>query len=308
MTPDRIKLKDKAFTSAWIQRFATPPSLNCRVLALSVAIHETGAGDSWAGPDGVLDTADDERNWGSSTLRALNAAELEVVRRAGVVPTVGPGHETAARAAQAAIVAAGLPLPQGVIHCDSSPLKGPYFVYFASFPTDEQGADYFIRALCLRKDGSRKPAYSVLDTGNEQSLASAMYAASYFLGFHKPKPPGGPLEKAAADQANIDDYASALRALSPKIRLALTSPIDIHIVLRRTLRLGSSGEDVAEWQGIVGAVKDGVFGPQTLALTRAWQARHGLVADGIVGPATWAESTKHSTEPNMEAVRDDGDT
>ena len=49
---------------------------------------------------------------------------------------------------------------------------------------------------------------------------------------------------------------------------------------------------VQGWQNILlnsGAniTVDGVFGPQTTALTKAWQAAHGLPADGIVGPMTW---------------------
>src|SRR5207247_5180203 len=139
MTPDRIRKKLTAYSSAWTKRFLQPPRTHNQLLALCVAIHETGAGDFWPGPDGVLDTPDDEHDWGATTLRPLTAEEEAVVRAAGVYPTVGPGHETAARAAMAAIAAAGLPFPQGVIHCDSSPKKGGFFDIFASFPTATLG-------------------------------------------------------------------------------------------------------------------------------------------------------------------------
>jgi GH25 family lysozyme M1 (1,4-beta-N-acetylmuramidase) len=58
---------------------------------------------------------------------------------------------------------------------------------------------------------------------------------------------------------------------------------------RTTLQLGSKGSDVSVWQAAIGVTADGVFGPATLAATKAWQAAHGLGADGIVGPATWAK-------------------
>lgn len=55
-----------------------------------------------------------------------------------------------------------------------------------------------------------------------------------------------------------------------------------------TLSAGSTGDDVRLWQQIIGAGADGIFGPKTVAATKAWQAAHGLEADGVVGPATWA--------------------
>jgi murein DD-endopeptidase MepM/ murein hydrolase activator NlpD len=53
-----------------------------------------------------------------------------------------------------------------------------------------------------------------------------------------------------------------------------------------TLRLGSSGPDVAAWQRIIGVPDDGDFGPKTLEATKRWQAAHGLKDDGVVGPKT----------------------
>jgi len=56
----------------------------------------------------------------------------------------------------------------------------------------------------------------------------------------------------------------------------------------RTIKRGSSGDDVAAWQVIIGAVSDGDFGPNTERMTRAWQRTQGLRGDGIVGPKTIA--------------------
>ena len=55
-----------------------------------------------------------------------------------------------------------------------------------------------------------------------------------------------------------------------------------------TLKEGSSGPYVAQWQRIVGATADGIFGTGTARKTRIWQAVHGLSDDGVVGPKTWA--------------------
>lgn len=57
-------------------------------------------------------------------------------------------------------------------------------------------------------------------------------------------------------------------------------------VLRRFLRAGNSGSDVAAWQKVVGARPDGDFGPLTEAATKRWQRAHRLDDDGVVGPAS----------------------
>ena len=57
---------------------------------------------------------------------------------------------------------------------------------------------------------------------------------------------------------------------------------------RVTIREGSRGAAVQEWQRVLGVTADGVFGPETKARTVDWQRKHGLADDGIVGPATWA--------------------
>lgn len=57
--------------------------------------------------------------------------------------------------------------------------------------------------------------------------------------------------------------------------------------LMPTIRQGSTGEAVVQWQKILNVTADGKFGPQTATATKAFQQKKGLTADGIVGPQTW---------------------
>lgn len=57
--------------------------------------------------------------------------------------------------------------------------------------------------------------------------------------------------------------------------------------LMPTIKQGSTGDAVVQWQKILGVAADGKFGPQTAAATKTFQQKHGLAADGIVGPNTW---------------------
>lgn len=59
-----------------------------------------------------------------------------------------------------------------------------------------------------------------------------------------------------------------------------------------TVKKGSTGQPVRNWQGLCGArdhpVKvDGTFGPATLSATLAVQRALGVTVDGLVGPKTW---------------------
>ena len=65
----------------------------------------------------------------------------------------------------------------------------------------------------------------------------------------------------------------------------------------RILKRGIVGLDVAEWQPVVGARADGIFGEETETLTKMWQQRMGLRPDGIVGPLSRAAAANASTVP-----------
>lgn len=57
---------------------------------------------------------------------------------------------------------------------------------------------------------------------------------------------------------------------------------------KATIRRGSKGPLVAEWQRIIGVTADGDFGHATERATVAWQKARGLVPDGVVGPKSWS--------------------
>ena len=52
------------------------------------------------------------------------------------------------------------------------------------------------------------------------------------------------------------------------------------------LRIGSTGDVVAQVQKKIGVDADGWFGPITEAAVKSYQRAKGLVPDGIVGPIT----------------------
>lgn len=68
--------------------------------------------------------------------------------------------------------------------------------------------------------------------------------------------------------------------------LPLAPPDDLAPV-RRTLRQGSTGDDVRQVQRIVGVTVDGSYGPLTAAAVAGWQRARGLVGDGVWGPVSW---------------------
>ncbi|GAE29903.1 peptidoglycan recognition protein family protein [Halalkalibacter hemicellulosilyticus] len=57
--------------------------------------------------------------------------------------------------------------------------------------------------------------------------------------------------------------------------------------LLRLLRPMMRGEDVREVQEKVGAVPDGLYGPETERRVQAFQRDQNILVDGIVGPQTW---------------------
>lgn len=304
MTTERWHQKADALSEAWTERYGSVLPVAGVALALGPAQLETRCGDAWPGPDGLVGTDDDERNWGACTLRSLNAEERAAVAEAGLRPTVGPGHNEIARKAQQAVIDAGLPIPSGTvagsipvsgatIHCDSRTVKDangkpvtiPHFVWFANFATHKDGAAYYLHLL---GDGSRK----VLQAGGSGwQLAEAMYRRGYYGGFHPHAMyTGKDGQVHDGNRENIAAYANLINRFLPEITLALRTwrtdspPPTVPL----TLRKGSRGDDVKRVQEMLHITADGIFGPQTEGAVRSFQIQAGLVADGIVGPKTWA--------------------
>lgn len=219
--------KAEALDEAWRRRYGTDLSRDGVALALGPAQLETACGDAWPGPDGLVGTNDDERNWGACTLRSLSAEERAVLDGKGIKPTIGKGHVERAAAAMAALAEAGMKPPSGqigdtgieasgaTIHCDSrtvkdpntgKPITIPHFVWFANFASHVDGAEYYLHLLGA---GARKV---IAKPGTAYELAAAMYARGYFGGF-KPhaKYTGADGKEHDGNAENIGAYAGIVQ-------------------------------------------------------------------------------------------------
>jgi peptidoglycan hydrolase-like protein with peptidoglycan-binding domain len=275
-TPEWYRTKAGSYERGWKTRFGVEPSAANTALGLSVAVHE-----SWAGDSSVA-----THNWGSTQRRLPNAVEKVVLK--DIAPKVAN-----VAAGRAALAAAGIVPDRAELYVDSNPGAGYYWVLFWAFPTDDEGASFFIKVLATDRPSCR----NVLEgDANPLALAAAMYRSTYFTGFfkktsHYERQPTGkwieiPSETTTSwtgAELNIDRYAGALLKLLPEIKLALSGKPAV-----RTLRRGDRGEDVKAVQRIVGVPVEGIFGPRTESAVMGYQLGNHLTADGIVGPLTRA--------------------
>lgn len=290
MTIERWYTKANAYAAAWRGIFGADPIKNAVVLGLSVAEHETRCGDDWAG----------ENNWGAVQDREPTADELDAV--SGIPP-----HPSNVEEARAAIAVHGY--RTAGFHADYTPRKPAhyYWVYFATFATEAEGAARCVHVLAEQRPTCRNVLMDPL--GSEHALAERMRATGYYEGFRNPKgtyeyrdgawhevqpsdPAQGP--RRAGNDLNIDDYAGALSKLTPGIRAALAQwtpgaqpPV-----------APDARTDIATVRGQQHALnilhmadpplgEDGIPGPRTLAAVRRFQLQNGLEIDGIVGPKTF---------------------
>ncbi len=233
---DRWQRKAQALADAWTSHYGSVLPHDGIALGLGPAQLETRCGDAWPGPDGLLDTSDDERNWGACTLRALTGEEHGVLDSAKIYPSIGQGHVEIAKRAMVALATAGFEVPSGVvaginvpratIHCDSHTVKDahgksvtiPHFVWFANFANDVDGAAYYLHLL-----GSGGRA-ELARPGNGWSLAAAMYARGYFGGFHPhAKYIGKDGTEHDGNAENIAAYAKLIDYWLPQIKASLAS-------------------------------------------------------------------------------------
>jgi murein DD-endopeptidase MepM/ murein hydrolase activator NlpD len=85
-------------------------------------------------------------------------------------------------------------------------------------------------------------------------------------------------ELVSAQTLNIELPDSIIKALANKILISIT----------RTLRIGSTGDDVKLLQTTLGISADGNFGPKTKAAVIAFQTSKGLTPDGVFGSMSYA--------------------
>ncbi len=91
----------------------------------------------------------------------------------------------------------------------------------------------------------------------------------------------------------LDLYKYTFFSIAPLLAEEDEGPTVVTPRTRATVRLGSSGADVAELQGrlnvymAAGLRTDGSFGLKTEGAVKTFQRDKGLVADGVCGPVTW---------------------
>ena len=96
----------------------------------------------------------------------------------------------------------------------------------------------------------------------------------------------------AFNSANILTATSAPN-VSGKTPMATNRPLLLPGT-RPTIREGSKGAAVGEWQRFLELEDDEKFGPITKKATEDYQAPRGLDPDGVVGPMTWGKAIEES--------------
>ena len=112
---------------------------------------------------------------------------------------------------------------------------GAYQVCLRTYPTQEAGADHFLRVLLDRKDKQgNRVVLDVIDRGNVDAVAAAMYATNYYQG------------RTLDPNDAIDSYAKGLLANNARISKALGEPA----LLRRGNPLGGALGPTSVSQGV----------------------------------------------------------
>jgi peptidoglycan hydrolase-like protein with peptidoglycan-binding domain len=78
-------------------------------------------------------------------------------------------------------------------------------------------------------------------------------------------------------------------------------PVQSKPLVRKLVKLGSTGESVKYVQKVLGVKVDGQFGPITDRAVKNFQSANGLVNDGIVGPITYAALERQSPAQDLLA-------
>ncbi len=187
----RAHAKALILSTVWWHRYNTAPSKHAIARVMSVAEHETNAGDAWTPPktervgNVTWTTRGKNKQWGAIQRRSMTKAEAAQFK-AGTAPDPVDAYEE--------------------LHPDSGPKSGRYVVWFYRFQDDYEGAF----KLCEVLLDNRPQIKSQIDTISAEELARLMYLSRYYEGVNNPDPkPGEVVEKGqltAGQLANISDY------------------------------------------------------------------------------------------------------
>lgn len=95
----------------------------------------------------------------------------------------------------------------------------------------------------------------------------------------------------------VSDEGELKVLVYPCTRVAGPAPGSSVPVVPPSVKLGSTGEAVKQWQRIIGVTVTGVFDQTTDAKTRLWQKANGLTDDGWVGEKTWKKALAGGSIP-----------
>lgn len=251
---------------------------------------------------GISDLETGYGNWGSDPLRGAGSNNMGAITDSHYIQGDPPSQTQFLHTDTRPWTPAdgGVIPPDGQIH---------YSTAFKKYATPTLGfAD--VANLALKPN-----VKAAIASGSLRAVSAAMRANRYYFGVHPTKSErlaGMTTEQGV--QANINAHAKRLiecisdatsatgeenpfltLSQEPELKagppLASGSPLlasgESSSISRPTLRFGSVGPFVGEWQRLLKVKVDNDFGPQMRKLTREWQAEHDLTDDGVVGPASW---------------------
>jgi hypothetical protein len=168
----------------------------------------------------------------------------------------------------------------------------PYSICFRKYASEAEGAAGLLRAMYGTSSKPKDNVLKAAERGDLYGVSAALRANGYYEGFGKNqaeriqnhfKALSGCVR--AICTARNEPYPTGQQTTVGKLVTLVKKAIPKGI--NPTLRRGSVGTLVADWQRAIGVVADGHFGPHTEDATKAWQTAKGLVGDGVVGPKTW---------------------
>jgi len=185
-------------------------------------------------------------------------------------------------------------------HPNADGTSTTYSVCFRSYSNDVDACADMERYIV---GTASKPKNNVLDAcarGDLWGVSSGMHANHYYEGFGKTvadRITNHMKALSAAIKRRCDELGEPFPSGQPTVvqKLKRVAQGVFNAPKQPTLRRGSFGTAVKDWQRFLGIVADGAFGPLTELATIAWQGKHkdvvtgeALKVDGVVGAKTWA--------------------